>query len=75
MKDLIIETINDLSDINVSKISSISSFDDLGFDDLDLVELIMALEDKLRITADNSMYDAKTVGELVEQLNNQYVYQ
>lgn len=75
MKDLIIETINDLSDINVSKISSISSFDDLGFDDLDLVELIMALEDKLGITADNSMYDAKTVGELVEQVNNQYVYQ
>ena len=35
----------------------------------------MALEDKLRITADNSMYDAKTVGELVEQLNNQYVHQ
>ena len=75
MKDLIIETINDLSDIDISKISSISSFDDLGFDDLDLVELIMALEDKLRITADNSMYDAKTVGELVEQLNNQYVHQ
>lgn len=71
MEDLVLETINDISDIKGSKISAISSFDDLGFDDLDLVELIMALEDKLKITAENSMYDAKTVGELIEKLTKQ----
>ena len=73
MKNLIIETISDLSDIKVSEISFISSFEELEIDNLDLVEIIMALEDKLKITADDSMYDAKTVGELIkhiEQLTN-----
>lgn len=73
MKNLIIETIGDLSDIKVSEISFISSFEELEIDNLDLVEIIMALEDKLKITADDSMYDAKTVGELIkhiEQLTN-----
>ena len=71
MKDLVIETIADLSDIKVSEINFISSFEELEIDNLDLVEIIMALEDKLEITADNSMYDTKTVGELIEQLNKQ----
>jgi len=71
MKDLVIETIADLSDIKISEINFISSFEELEIDNLDLVEIIMALEDKLEITADNSMYATKTVGELIEQLNKQ----
>jgi len=71
MEDLVIETISDLSDIKVSEISLTSSFEELQIDNLDLVEIIMALEDKLKITADNSMYDTKTVGELIEQLIKQ----
>ena len=74
MKKIVIETIGELLDIKVSEISTISSFEDLMIDNLDLVEIIMALEDKLKITADNSMYDTKTVGELIEQLNKRYVY-
>ena len=71
MKDLVIETIADLSDIKVSEINFISSFEELKIDNLDLVEIIMALEDKLEITTDNSMYNTKKVGELIEKLNIQ----
>ena len=71
MKNLVIKAISELSDIEVSKISLNSSFEDLEFDDLDLAELIMTLEDKLKITADDSLYDSKTVGELIEQLIKQ----
>ncbi|MCK4406356.1 MAG: acyl carrier protein [Bacteroidales bacterium] len=73
MKNFVIETISELLDIKVSEISLTSSFEDLEIDNLDLVEIIMALEDKLEITADDSMYDTKTVGELIkhiEQLTN-----
>lgn len=71
MKDIVIETIADLSDIKVSEINFISSFEELKIDNLDLVEIIMALEDKLEITTDNSMYNTKKVGELIEKLNKQ----
>ncbi len=71
MKDIVIETIADLSDIKVSEINFISSFEELKIDNLDLVEIIMALEDKLEITIDNSMYNTKKVGELIEKLNKQ----
>ena len=73
MKNFVIETISELLDIKVSEISLISSFEELEIDNLELVEIIMALEDKLEITADDSIYDAKTVDELIkhiEQLTN-----
>ena len=69
MKKIVIEIINELFDIKVSEISLTSSFEYLEIDNLDLAELIMALEDKLEITADNNMYYTKTVGELIEQVN------
>jgi acyl carrier protein len=71
MKNFVIETIGELMDIKVSEISLTSSFEDLEIDNLDLAELIMVLEDKLKITADDSLYNTKTVGELIEQLTKQ----
>jgi len=71
MRNLVIETISELSDIKIAEINSESSFEYLEFDNLDLAELIMVLEDKLNIKADDSMYYTKTVGELIEKLNKQ----
>ena len=68
MKKIVIEIISELFDIKVSEISLTSSFEYLEIDNLDLAELIMALEDKLEITADNNMYYTKTVGELTKQV-------
>lgn len=65
---LVIETIRELSDIEVSDIRLTSSFEDLGFSIIDLAELIMALENKLGITANDSLYDSKTIGELIKHI-------
>lgn len=69
MKKIVMETIDELLDFKASEISSTSSFKDLGIDNLDLSEIIMVLEDKLEITADDSIYDTKTVGELIKNIN------
>ena len=68
MEIIIIETISNLSDIDASEINLSSSFEELKIDHLDLVEIIMALEDRLLIKASESMYQAKTVRELAKQL-------
>lgn len=71
MKNLVIGTIGELSDIKIAEINLESSFEYLEFDNLDLAELIMIIEYKLNITVDDSMYYAKTVGELIEKLKRQ----
>jgi acyl carrier protein len=67
---IIIESICDLSDIKVSDIKIDYSFeDDLKFDNLDLAELFMNLEDKLKITIDYDVfYEIKTVGDLISYI-------
>lgn len=71
METIIIETISKLSDIEAAEISLNSSFEELKIDHLDLVEIIMALEDRLHLAANENMYQAKTVGELAKQLLKQ----
>ena len=45
--------------------------DDLGADSLDVVELLMTLEDETGKTIpDDDVADIKTVGDLIEKLNN-----
>ena len=68
MKELVIRIISELSDIEVSKIDLASTFKELCFDNLDIAELVMAIEDKLRITASDSMFYTKSVSELIEQI-------
>ena len=69
MRDLVIETIAELLEIKASEISLSSSFKDLGIDILDMSEILMILEDKLEFAADDNIYNAKTVGELIKNIN------
>ena len=70
MEKIILEMISDLSGIKLSEINNDSLFeDDLEFDNLDLAELFMDLEDKLKITIDyNIFYEIKTVGDLISYI-------
>jgi acyl carrier protein len=68
MKEFVIKIISELADIDVSKIDLTSTFKELCFDNLDIAELVMAIEDKLRITASDSMFYTKSVSELIEQI-------
>lgn len=69
MKEVVLETIEELLDIKVSEYSLKSLFKEIGMDYLDLSELIMVLEDKLEFTANFSIYDTKTVDELIKHIN------
>lgn len=44
-----------------------TKFDDLGFDSLDRIELIMAAEEKFDITFDNDL-NISTIAELVQKI-------
>ena len=68
MKILVIEVISNISNIEVSEINNTSEFKDLGFDIIGMAELIMILEDKLKISVVDDLYYSKTVGELIEQI-------
>ncbi len=68
MKEFVIRIISELADIELSKIDLTSTFKELCFDNLDIAELVMAIEDKLRITASDSMFYTKSVNELIEEI-------
>jgi len=72
MEKIIIERICVLSAYEPSDIKIEASFhDDLNFDDLDLAELYMDLEEKLKITIDYDLfYEIKTVGDLISYVKN-----
>jgi acyl carrier protein len=71
MNAIVIEIISKLLDIDSAEISLHSSFKELAIDNMDLAEIIVLIEKKLKITAENDLYDTKTVGELINQLNTQ----
>jgi len=64
----VIKTISKLSDIATTDIKPNSSFEKLGIDELELVELIMDLEDELNFSANEEMYEAKSIEELIKQV-------
>ena len=59
------QEIADYKEINVSEITLESTFEELGLDSLDMVELIMKLEDALDVQLEMSE-DLKTVGDVVK---------
>jgi len=68
MQRIIEETINELSDIKLSEIKKLNEFEMLGFDNLDIAELVMVLEDKLQITATDDMFSTNSVTRLIEKI-------
>jgi acyl carrier protein len=68
MKEFVIRIISELADIDNSKIDLTSTFKELCFDNLDIAELVMVIEDKLKITASDSMFYTKSVNELIEEI-------
>ncbi len=70
MEEFTIKTISRISKIKISEIRKTTSFEYLNFNMIDLAELIMAIEDKLKITVSDEIYYSKTVGKLIEQFKN-----
>ena len=57
--------------IEQDEITMDTSFEDLGADSLDVVELTMALEEEFGVTiADEELPNMKTVGDLVKYLED-----
>lgn len=61
IKDIIKEQI----DIDVSGITEDTTFEDLQIDSLDMVEIVMAIEDKFDVVIDGNN-DIKCIGDLVK---------
>lgn len=68
--DKIREIISDKLGVDIEDISMNTSFEDLGADSLDIVELIMAIEEEYDIqVSDEEAEKAKTVGDVVNYIN------
>lgn len=57
--------------VDESEITMETSFEDLGIDFIDLLDIVMALEDALGGVDIEMDSDAETVGELVESIERQ----
>ncbi|MCD7847773.1 MAG: acyl carrier protein [Oscillospiraceae bacterium] len=69
--DKIAAIIADQLDMDLSDITSESSFEDLGADSLDVVDVIMTLEDEFDMEIpDEAIEGMKTVGELVKYVED-----
>ena len=69
--DKIAAIIADQLDMEESDITSESTFEDLGADSLDVVDVIMTLEDEFDIEIpDEAIEGMKTVGELVKYVED-----
>jgi len=65
----IIELLADYSDVDAANINAESTFEDLGLDSLDTVELIMGIEDEFGVSIEMSS-DFKTVGSVVKYIED-----
>lgn len=68
MARLLINMISELSDIKIAEIDLTTTFESLEFDIIDLAELVMVIEDKLKINVSIDTYYSKTVGELINHI-------
>ncbi len=61
IKDIIKEQL----DIDVSALDENTTFEDLQIDSLDMVEIVMAIEDKFEVVIDGNK-EIKSIGDLVK---------
>ncbi len=68
MTRLLVNMISELLNTKEADIDLTTTFEDIGFDVIDLAELIMIIEDKLKINASIGTYYSITVGELINHI-------
>lgn len=67
LKDILCERLG----ADPEKITPETAFDELGADSLDLLDVVMDIEDKLKVTVPDEMLTRlKTVGDAVEMIKN-----
>ncbi|MGM9525217.1 MAG: acyl carrier protein [Peptococcaceae bacterium] len=66
--DKIVEILVEAKDLEADKITEASTWDDLGLDSLDTVELVMNMEDAFGISLEMTE-DMKTVGDVVKAID------
>ncbi len=67
--DKVVEMLADYTDVDTENVTEESTFDDLGLDSLDTVELIMGIEDEFGVSIEMSS-DFKTVGSVVKYIED-----
>ena len=67
--DKVLELLADYTDIVAENVTEESTFDDLGLDSLDTVELIMGIEDEFGVSIEMSS-EFKTVGSVVKYIED-----
>lgn len=66
----IIQLLSEQYDMDPSKLSAESSFEDMSFDSLDVAEMVMTLEDEYNVHLEMSS-DIKTIGDLAKYIESQ----
>ena len=66
--DKVVEILVEAKDLEADKITAESTWDDLGLDSLDTVELVMNMEDAFGISLEMTE-DMKTVGDVVKAID------
>lgn len=67
VKKIIVEKLS----VDSTEVTPDASFEDLGADSLDIVEIVMALEEEFDIEiSDEEAENAKSVGDVVKYLNS-----
>jgi acyl carrier protein len=66
--DKVVEILVEAKDLEADKIAAESTWDELGLDSLDTVELVMNMEDEFGISLEMTE-DMKTVGDVVAAID------
>ena len=66
--DKVVEVLVDAKDLEIGSITMESTWDDLGLDSLDTVELVMNMEEAFGVSLEMSE-DMKTVGDVVKAID------
>lgn len=65
------EIVADAIDVDASTITEATSFDDLGADSLDRLELVTSFEDEFDATMDDAVLEKiQTIGDAVDAIEN-----